>query len=345
MPVYLERAPSNRELLPYARVSCSSSPHSRNWLDIGIVNNMPDAALHATERQFVTLLDSAAGDLLVRVSFYALPELTRSGYLSAADLWDRRLDGLIVTGAEPQSLKLTDEPYWPSLTRLIEWAGHNTHGAIWSCLAAHAAVLYLDGIERRRLRNKRFGLFESAPVSAHELTIGIPPSVRMPHSRWNDLPESELRECGYRVLTRSEDAGVDTFVKQQTSLFVFFQGHPEYEAGTLLLEYRRDLGRYLKGETDVCPALPRNYFDAEAASRLAALERRALQGRREQLLAEFPMAALKQNLTNAWQPAAIRMYANWLQYLAFVKERRFLGRLGSLEQRSGAGARAVAWMP
>ena len=51
------------------------------------------------------------------------------------------------------------------------------------------------------------------------------------------------------MLTRSADAGVDTFIKQRKKLFVFFQGHPEYESDTLLREYRRDMGRYFRGET------------------------------------------------------------------------------------------------
>ena len=55
------------------------------------------------------------------------------------------------------------------------------------------------------------------------------------------------------MLTRTADAGVDTFIKQQKSLFVFFQGHPEYESDTLLREYRRDVGRYIKGETATYP--------------------------------------------------------------------------------------------
>src|SRR5258708_1071627 len=78
----------------------------------------------------------------------------------------------------------------------------------------------------------------------------------MPDSGWNDIPEDALRACGYRVLMRSEDAGVDTFVKQRQSLFVFLQGHPEYEAVTLLLEYRRDVARYLRSERDTYPPMP-----------------------------------------------------------------------------------------
>jgi homoserine trans-succinylase len=40
-------------------------------------------------------------------------------------------------------------------------------------------------------------------------------------------------------------------VKQRNSLLVFFQGHLEYEAQTLLLEYRRDVGRYLRREREL----------------------------------------------------------------------------------------------
>src|SRR2546429_6417390 len=50
----------------------------------------------------------------------------------------------------------------------------------------------------------------------------------------------------YTTLFRS----VDMFVKELNSLFVFFQGHPEYEATTLLLEYRRDIKRFLRRERE-----------------------------------------------------------------------------------------------
>ena len=47
-------------------------------LDIGLVNNMPDAALDSTERQFVELLDGAARDVVVR-----LPRAWKDHLLSA----------------------------------------------------------------------------------------------------------------------------------------------------------------------------------------------------------------------------------------------------------------------
>ena len=300
-------------------------------LEIGLVNNMPDAALEATERQFLTLLEAAADGMVVRLTLYALPDVPRAAwgrhrvdslYSGIDALWDRQLDGLIVTGTEPRAPNLMDEPYWGSLTRVLGWAEHHTHSTVWSCLAAHAALLHLDGIGRRALQDKRFGVFECARVSDHPLTAGVPPCLRMPHSRWNDIPEDALASCGYRVLTRSADAGVDAFVRQRNSLFVFFQGHPEYEAPTLLLEYRRDIKRFLRRERETYPPMPRGYFDDDTVAALSAIRERALSDRREKLLAEFPTDIAAGRVTNTWGPAAARVYRNWLLYMCAQKGRR-----------------------
>jgi homoserine O-succinyltransferase len=297
-------------------------------LDIGLVNNMPDAALDATERQFRALLDAAAGDFTVRLTLYTLPEVPRtdfgrrqvSRYASFDDLWARRHDGLIVTGTEPQAADLKDEPFWGSLTRLLEWAERNTHSTVLSCLAAHAGILHIDGIVRRPLGDKRFGIFECVRVSDHPLTATAPSVLQMPHSRWNEIPEEALLACGYRVLTRSEDAGVDAFVKQRKSLFVFFQGHPEYEAVTLMLEYRRDIGRFLRGERETYPPMPLGYFDEETVDALTTLRERALLDRREELLAEFPTAMAAGKVANTWRSTAESLYRNWLLFIHAQKE-------------------------
>jgi len=189
-------------------------------------------------------------------------------------------------------------------------------------LAAHAGILHFDGIVRRPLDGKRFGVFECVRVSDHPLTATAPSRLHMPHSRWNEIPEEALMACGYRVLTRSEDAGVDAFVKQRKSLFVFFQGHPEYEAVTLLLEYRRDIGRFLRGERDTYPPMPEGYFDEDTVEALTRLHERALADRREELLGEFPTAMAVGKVTNTWRSTAVSLYRNWLLYIRQQKEQR-----------------------
>jgi hypothetical protein len=203
-------------LLDTARSPSTVGLRGRNCLTVGLVNNMPDAACEATERQFLELLRAAAGNVIVQVKLFSIAEVPRAEevrralgarYREAAALWDTPLDGLIVTGSEPKAANLQDEPYWPALTKLIDWARGNTASAIWSCLAAHAAVLHADGIGREPFGQKLSGVFDCEPVAEDSLVAAVGSRLRVPHSRLNDLPEPALRDAGYRVLSRSATAG------------------------------------------------------------------------------------------------------------------------------------------
>jgi homoserine O-succinyltransferase len=317
--------------MPLVKLPAGARKRSNRYVTIGLINNMPDGALGATERQFLSLLDSASDGIEIRMSFYSLPGVPRSEsgvryvrnfYSSTENLWNTRLDGLIVTGREPLAPSLADEPYWDSFTRVIEWARYNTHSTVWSCLAAHAALLHMDGISRIKSQCKHCGVFECARVADHPLTAGTPSRFKFPHSRWNGIPEDALTSCGYSVLTRAADAGVDTFIKQEKSLFVFFQGHPEYESDTLLIEYRRDVGRYLRGECKAYPLMPQSYFDRETVNELTALQEEAISHPREGLLAEVSTALGKTSIKNTWHIEAACIYRNWLEYICAQKQLR-----------------------
>jgi homoserine O-succinyltransferase len=338
MPLLLDTKPAD---------AAAVELRSRNCIEIGLVNNMPDAALEATERQFVELIRAATADSVVRLRLYALPDVPRGDrgrheiaarYRDVAELWDTHLDGLVVTGTEPRAADLKEEAYWPTLAKLVDWARDNTASAIWSCLAAHAAVLHTDGIERLPLPRKQFGVFDCAVVKAHPLTRGAGTQLRVPHSRYNDLPEAALASSGYRLLTRSASAGVDAFARpERHSQFVFFQGHPEYDGDTLLREYRRDVGRFLRGEREEYPAAPQGYFGDAAVAAADAFRVRALDDRREGLLAEVPMRALEAGIEGAWHAAAVRIYENWLRILkARISDRQ---KVSAVRARS----RQTAW--
>ena len=192
-----------------------------------------------------------------------------------------------ITGTEPRQANLRDEPYWGALTEVFSWAEENTSTAVLSCLAAHASVLHSDGIGRHRLLDKRFGVFDSTKQSNHhQLTNDLANRIRFPHSRWNEVRAEELTFCGYSVLTQSLEAGVDLFVKRKKkSLFVHFQGHPEYSERTLLKEYRRDIKRFLAGERETYPSMPAGYFDAAATQCLNDFHELAVSGRPEEMSA------------------------------------------------------------
>jgi homoserine O-succinyltransferase len=284
-------------------------------LTIGLVNNMPAGARSSTERQFRKLLAAAVGDQAVRLRHFSSEPARLAGDCSEIEaLYDTELDAIIVTGAEPQSESLRDEPLWPRITRLVDWAESHGIPAIWSCLAAHAVVLYLDGIDREPFGEKLSGLFASE-IAAHEhrMMQGLAAPCAMPHSRCNDLPEKALQAHGYTVLVRSDEAGVGVFHKQTNASFLFFQCHPEYEADTLLREYQRDVRRYQLGERLSFPAAPRHYLQPEAGAILRQLQAlgSAVGWSGEDMSSSLGLSAYSP-LCAAWLPISAGLVRNWV---------------------------------
>jgi homoserine O-succinyltransferase len=343
-PAHQRSASGSSELQP-ARKSTAASPRhdvgGTGTLEIGLVNNMPDAALRRTERQFMGLIEAAASGRPVRFSLLALPGVTRqepyrsytaAAYRDLSALGPAQatlppLDAIIVTGAEPRAADLRDEPYWPAFTRLVDWAAENTLSTFWSCLAAHAAVQHLDGIRRRRFAAKLSGVLMCERVGGHPLMSGLPTRFAVPHSRYNGLDPAELTAAGYETHSRTSCGGVDVFTKPagsnaSGSLFVFAQGHPEYDTNSLLKEYRRDVRRYLRFERPDLPARPSGYLSEEADSALDTFEQVCREHRSESVMTRFPTGLAEATLVNTWRREAVAMMRNWLQLIADRKAAR-----------------------
>lgn len=298
---------------------------------IGFINNMPDAAIRSSERQFRGMLRAGAEGVEVILKGFYCRQIPRSDvaktiflhpYCEIDRLWGSDIDGLIVTGTEPRAEKLTDEPCWPLLSRLVEWAEEKTISTMWSCLAAHAAVFRLSGISRKPLMKKMSGLFECTAVAAHPLLSGLPGSWLNPHSRHNDLPEAELLQNGFQPLIKLAADGLDTFMMQRKSLFVFFQGHPEYDPESLLLEYMRDVKRYVEGERDVYPDAPTGYFDTGLTEKLEELRHGALRTRDIGVHPAVTRLLQGHQIKNVWREPSTIIYRNWLNLIAAEKSRR-----------------------
>ena len=225
------------------------------------------------------------------------------------------LDGLIVTGTEPKHADLTQEVYWPGLAKIIDWAAANTRSTVFSCLAAHAAVLHLDGVKRRKMPRKLTGLMVCNKTRPHWATDGLADEWLTPHSRWNDVAESDLSARGYQLLTHAQGAGADLFVKAAGSQFVFMQGHPEYAGDALLKEYRRDARRFLTGEADAYPHLPFNLFEPALAAELEAVATSLREMHSPEALKVVTRLLAGAPNTAPWRVQAVQFYRNWLGML------------------------------
>lgn len=292
----------------------------RKNVNIALINNMQGASNVATELYFRDLLSASSDGLVLRLGVFSplsssakrSPELDK---LILEQIYNFEPDALIVTGMEPATPDLRSEPLWPFMSNLFGWAESHGIPAILSCLAAHAAVLYSDNVARVPLKEKRFGVFEHRLASEHMLTRGLPKFFRVPHSRWNELDPADLIEKGYQLLTCSDAAGVDIFVKQRRSLFVHFQGHMEYKAETLFSEYKRDIRRFLAGKRAVYPSKPQSYFSSEHETTLDAFRERALKERDPQLWSSFPGGIGPAEPIAPWDEAGRIVFRNFLNYV------------------------------
>jgi homoserine O-succinyltransferase len=315
---------------------------------IGLVNIMPLSALRTTEALFRRRLNSVASLHNIHLRLFAPPhiagtiEVAGAGkiYESLDDLWSPvgdgpAVDALIVTGTEPEARLLEDEPVWPYLTKLCDWAAEHTISTIWSCFSAHAAVLHIDGIRRRRLEEKRSGIFQYQKATEHFLVEDLPAQFPMPHSRYHDLVGSELRARHYQILSHSPHAGVDGFTKQHgKSQFLFLQGHPEYSPHILLGEYCRDVKRFLSGERTDCPRPPENYLDPATIAAFPALGNGDKPLPHGQWLQEFTKSAIGK-LGHSWNEPAQLLYAAWLGDIAGQK---FFNRTHPLARPNNAAS-------
>ena len=292
-------------------------------LHIGFLNMMPDAALQATERQFIRLVGSCNRIAQFFVYPFSLPSLDRDQatrayieryYSRFEDLAEAGLDALIITGANVANPALDEEPFWEPLVDVVGWAKDNVASILCSCLATHALLKHLHGIDRQPLDRKRWGVYSHrAAAPDHPLLREINTRFDVPHSRHNDISRAQLEAHGLGVLAESETGGVHMAVSPDKFRIVYFQGHPEYDINSLLKEYRREVFRFLEGELDTPPPFPEHYFP-EAAQRIAArfiedalCAREAGRPVRDTL--EQEIGAM---LDNTWGDTAKAIVNNWL---------------------------------
>jgi homoserine O-succinyltransferase len=321
MPVTLARNTPAVASLRERRLRRGSLADRGRRLRVELVNNMPDAAVFSTQRQFIRLLEEAAATYEVTLGLTSLASVERGAearremgelYRAPFKPGEAPPDAVIVTGAEPRAPELDAEPYWRELTDLFDLTRARSHATLASCLAAHALVLHRDGVRRRRCGQKLSGLYPSEVVARHVLTEGVSGGLT-PHSRWNGLDEDELTAKGYVVLTRAGAAGVDMFAQDGPHLALCFQGHPEYDGDTLAREFRRDATRALAGGP--IPQPPVNYYPPEIERRLRAHLDAMLAGEEASHLPDI----VKTAPAPEWRTRAAAVVANWLQAVSARK--------------------------
>jgi len=299
-------------------------------LHIGLLNMMPDAAFQVTELQFLRLINNSSHPVLIHVHPFTIDGLPRSAkareyisefYHSFNSIRDIELDALIVTGANVENPAITQEPFWPYLKEVVQWTQESVPSTVCSCLATHAFVQEFYGITRVSLPAKRWGVYQHRIQKESPLLHGLDNHFFVPHSRYNAITREHFTQAGLEVLVDSEEGGVHLAVSEDGLKYIYFQAHPEYDANSLLKEYKRESLRFQKGERADYPPVPENYLSEEAHGIAESYRQRVLKARSEQIAyPSFPERELEPFLQNIWEEAGQVVFHNWLNLLSVTDD-------------------------
>ncbi len=292
-------------------------------LHIGLLNMMPDTALEATERQFFRLVGESNQIAQFYMHPFTLPQLVRGKtggehvakyYETFEQIKAQGLDALIISGANVTQPDLAREPFWQPLIEVIDWAYQHVTSTLCSCLATHAVLEFRYREKRRPLGFKRWGVYSHRVVNRrHPLVADVNTRFDVPHSRFNQIDRAQFDRANLRVLVESDSAGVHLATSEDGFRIIFFQGHPEYDTVSLLKEYKREVGRFARGEREDYPPLVENYFSAATAAVLDEYQERLVAARAQGVaLPDFPEALIVATLDNTWHDSAEAVIDNWI---------------------------------
>jgi len=292
-------------------------------LHIGLLNMMPDKALEATERQFLRLVGESNQIAQFYVHPFTLDEINRGKraqahikqyYSDFNVLREHGLDALIITGANVVGSELSAQPFWQPLKSITDWAYENVTSTLCSCLATHALLEFRYNLKRYALPEKRWGIYPHRVVDkTHPLVSGVNTRFDVPHSRFNQIDRAQFEKAGLEILVESEEAGVHLAVSEDGFRIIFCQGHPEYDANSLMKEYKREIGRFIFEGLGEYPRPPENYFNISNSAILDEYRDRVIAAMAKgNTPPEFPEHLIVPVLDNTWHDSAEAVINNWI---------------------------------
>lgn len=259
-------------------------------LKIAILNLMP--LKHETEIQLLRALSNTP--LQVDVTFvYIGSHISKNTpashlnqfYSTFDEIKHQKFDGFIITGAPLDDFAFEEVTYWEEMKEIMEFTKKNVTSTLHICWGALAGLYYHYGVNIRRTKEKRFGIYEHKVIHRKvPLMRGFDDVFLAPHSRHIESVFEEIKaNDNLTVLAESDEAGPLVVIAEEGKQ-IFLMGHPEYDRMTLDIEYKRDLGRGLPIQ------VPCNYYPDDNPDNPPLL---------------------------TWRAHANAIYTNWLNYYVY----------------------------
>jgi homoserine O-succinyltransferase len=259
-------------------------------LKIAIVNLMPTK--ETTETQILRLLGNTP--LQINISLIRMEnhqskntqkDYLNKFYIPSSELYKKKFDGMIITGAPVEQIPFEEVDYWNELCNIMDYAKENVFSTLYVCWGSMAGLYHLYGIPKYPLEKKMSGIFMNERSTKNDpLLRGFDDTFPIPQSRHTTIHKEDiLKRKELEILAESAEAGV-TIVKSKDNRQIFMTGHLEYDTMTLAEEYYRDIDKGMK------VPLPKNYFPTNNVNRMP---------------------------TSYWRATAHLFYTNWLNYYVY----------------------------
>ncbi len=259
-------------------------------LQIAILNIMP--VKQDTELQLLRALSNSP--LQVDVTFLNVKNHISKNtpadhlnkfYNTIDDVRNRKFDGMIITGAPVEDITFEEVDYWEEMCEIMDWAETHVTSTLHICWGAQAGLYHYYGIDKCKLPQKLFGIYEHKVMNRKvPLVRGFDDVFLAPHSRHTESPREAIHACKeLTVLAESEAAGV-FLAMAEGGKKIFVNGHPEYDRYTLQNEYFRDLNKGLPIQ------VPYNYYPDDNPQNKPLLQ---------------------------WRSHSNNLYSNWLNYYVY----------------------------
>lgn len=206
-------------------------------------------------------------------------------YNTIDDVRNKKFDGMIITGAPVEDITFEEVDYWEEMCEIMDWAETHVTSTLHICWGAQAGLYHYYGIDKRKLPQKLFGIYEHKVANRKiPLVRGFDDVFLAPHSRHTESPSEAIHACPeLTVLAESDAAGVFLAIAEEGKK-IFVNGHPEYDRYTLNNEYFRDLNKGLPIQ------VPYNYYPEDDPNRKPLLQ---------------------------WRSHSNNLYSNWLNYYVY----------------------------
>ncbi len=206
-------------------------------------------------------------------------------YNTIDDVRHKKFDGMIITGAPVEDITFEEVDYWEEMCEIMDWAETHVTSTLHICWGAQAGLYHYYGIDKRKLPQKLFGIYEHKVMNRRiPLVRGFDDVFLAPHSRHTESPAEAIHACKeLTVLAESDAAGVFLAMAEDGKK-IFVNGHPEYDRYTLQNEYHRDLNKGLPIQ------VPYNYYPQDNPENKPLLQ---------------------------WRSHSNNLYSNWLNYYVY----------------------------